>query len=174
MKTCCVQNEAAVPLQMKQFHLYFKHLALQAGLESEVLLRSARPLGRVPEVVLGCSPRFWEMVSPGGAALGTTPSAPGVLLSLKHKRACCTLNGYFLPAGIGLRYENETSKINTDVKRLCCLPLAKGCYWTRGCGVAGPATTRMCDPVRRDFGILGRRTCPMNARLLSASSPEGV
>lgn len=74
MKTCCVQNEAAVPLQTKQFHLYFKHLALQAGLESEVLLRSVRPLGSVPE---GFCARFWEMLSPGGAALGTILSAPG-------------------------------------------------------------------------------------------------
>lgn len=92
-------------------------------------------------------------------------------LCLKHKKACCALNGVFLQTGIGFRYGNETSKINTDVKRLCYLPVAKAVTGLR-CGWA--STTRMCGPVRRDFGILGRRTCLMNARLLSASSLDGV
>lgn len=108
MKTCCVQNQAAVPLQTKQFHLYFKHLALQAGLEGDVLPRSARPLGKVAEVfsvLLGDARTRW------GSAVGTTLSAPGS----KTQKSLLGIECSFL---CQLEYENETSKINTDVKKV--------------------------------------------------------
>lgn len=77
MKTCCVQNEAAVQ--------YIANETIPSSLQTPC--SASRPgkrgpaeeQGRVPEVFLCHSPRFWEMLgmlSPAGAAEGTVLSAP--------------------------------------------------------------------------------------------------
>lgn len=79
MKTCCVQNEAVVPLQTKQFHLPFKHLALQAGLESKSFSES-RGAGKGSRGVSVLQPLLLGDAGdapPAGAAVGTVLSAPG-------------------------------------------------------------------------------------------------
>lgn len=55
-----------------------------------------------------------------------------------HTKMFAVLCGcIFLGTEIGFQYENETSKINICFKRICYVPLAKGCDLTFGCSVAG-------------------------------------
>lgn len=123
MKTCCGSKRSSCSLANETVSSL---LQPTCSAKSEVLPRSVRALGRVPEVFALQPWLLGDALTRWGSCRDCS-ACSGVLLCLKHKKACCALNGFFLKTGVGLRYENETSKINSDAKRLCHLPIAEGC-----------------------------------------------